>query len=153
MSSPALIGPYLSHNKELLNCLAGRPLREAAIRNTPLIQALLTEPRLQVNLAGSIGQISISLKAFKQISDEKNQHTALHIATINNQPEMIRSLLQHADIDVNPCNVKGLTPILMATRNGYINALDVIVLTFKRFTAFKHLKSYFCVFVQQNISE
>ena len=67
------------------------------------------------------------VKLFKRIIDEKNQHTALHIATINDQPEIIRSLLQHADIDVNPHNVKGLTPILMATKNGYINALEVFI--------------------------
>jgi hypothetical protein len=58
---------------------------------------------------------------------DKNGHTALHIGTANDQTEIVRRLLHHPDIEVNPVSNKGLTPIIMATKRGKIQALEVFI--------------------------
>jgi len=85
-------------------------LREATMgRNLRGVEALMESSSLLVNLA------------------DENKHTPLHIATGTDQPEIVRKLLSHKDIDVNPRSCKDLTPILMATRNGKIRALEVLL--------------------------
>ena len=59
---------------------------------------------------------------------DKYDFTALHVATANNQPEIVRKLLAHPDIEVNLKGGKNkLTPVMMATRRGKMQALEVII--------------------------
>ena len=61
-------------------------------------------------------------------NSDKNMHTALHMATANDDPEIVRKLLSHLNINTNPISKMGLTPVMLATRKGKINALEVIFL-------------------------
>ena len=50
-SIPEAVSACLEENPELLNCLAGQPLREAALgRNIQVVRTLLQTPGIQVNL-------------------------------------------------------------------------------------------------------
>ena len=44
---------------------------------------------------------------------------------------IVKLLLSHPDIDVNPVNKKGATPVMEATKNGKIESLKVILSVFK----------------------
>ena len=47
-----MVGKCLDHNPDLLNCLGGQPLREAAGRNVEGLEALLDRSGILVNLTG-----------------------------------------------------------------------------------------------------
>ena len=49
----------------------------------------------------------------------------LHIGTSLDRGGAIKKLLRHPDIDVNPVSKKGLTPIILATKNAKLNSLEV----------------------------
>jgi ankyrin repeat protein len=53
------------------------------------------------------------------------KHTALHIATANDDPEMVRKLLRHPNTDLNPISKIGLTPLMLALKRGKSKALQV----------------------------
>ena len=58
-------------------------------------------------------------------STDKHGLTALHIGTANDEPEIVRMLLAHPDIDPGLENKTGLTPLKMATLRGKTEALKV----------------------------
>jgi len=78
------IARYLEHNRELLNCLDGRPLREAArAGNIEVVDTLLGASGILVNLQSEHGL------------------TALHFATTIDDAEIVQALLNHDDIQPN----------------------------------------------------
>ena len=57
-----------------------------------------------------------------------NHRTALHFATANDQPNIVKKLLSHPDIDVNVRSKKGLTPVMEATKNSKLKSLEVMLI-------------------------
>jgi len=104
------VAACLRDNPDLLNCLAGLPLREAVLgRNREVVHLLLGMEGILVNSAAPTGL------------------TALHVATANDDPKIIQKLLSHPGIDANPRNKSGLTPVKMATIRGKTQALKVLL--------------------------
>ena len=68
-----------------------------------------------------------------KLNSDKSKLAALHIATANDDPEMVRKLLRHPDTDLNPISKIGLTPLMLALKRGKTKALQVFFLLCKGF--------------------
>merc|ERR1719357_1696215 len=87
------IAKYLEYNRDLLNCLDGLPLREAARGgNIEVVDTLLGTSGILVNLQNVHGL------------------TALHSATLTDNSDLVQKLLDHEDIQPNIEDKKGFTP-------------------------------------------
>ena len=52
--------------------------------------------------------------------------SALHLGTTTDRGDIVRKLLDYQGINVNQESKKGVTPILLATTKGKVNALHVM---------------------------
>merc|ERR1712013_208836 len=101
---------YLDGNPDLLNCSNGEPLRQAAVANNiALLQFFLRKDEIQVNLK------------------DTNGRTALHKGARKDFQEIVKELLNHPAIDVNPVDNAGMTPVIEATKFGKLKSLKVLL--------------------------
>jgi len=104
------IARCLEYNKSLLNCLDGLPLREAARGgNIEVVDTLLATRGILLNQTNAHGL------------------TALHFATLTDNADLVRKLLDHSDIQPNIEDKKGFTPVMLASLKGKTNSLKVLL--------------------------
>ena len=121
------IAKYLEYNRDLLNCLDGLPLREAARGgNIEVVDKLLGTSGILVNLQ-SKKYLFFSCLGFILLCIPVDVHglTALHFASITDNPDLVQKLLDHEDIQPNIKDKKGFTPVMSASFKGKTNSLKV----------------------------
>eukprot|EP00092_Neocalanus_flemingeri_P075701 GFUD01093827.1.p1 GENE.GFUD01093827.1~~GFUD01093827.1.p1 ORF type:complete len:670 (+),score=186.86 GFUD01093827.1:170-2011(+) len=100
----------VDENEFVAICKKGDPLRKAVVaRKLRVVEVLMDTEGLLINLR------------------DKNGRTILHSATGTNEKAIVRKILSHPDIEVNPTSNKGLTPVMEATKNGKIESLQILL--------------------------